>query len=211
MRAALLPFSLFILLGLLFNSCRFSGYSARYVSGDVKNSRPVVFGQDFEKALYSTDLNVFGRQITGITVIKHDSTGFHVAMLSELGLKYFELFFPANDSTADEIRYVMEVMNHKPVTEGLLSLYGLLFQSPVYDSHTRFLMNETGKTCLLINKIEKKQVSFYFSSLSGEVEELTSKKLLKPNAEIKLSGYGDGYPGSLLLFQQKLSIQLKRL
>ncbi len=201
----------FIALALTISSCRVSSYSARYVSADAKKSQPVVFDQDFIKALYKTDLNVYGRALSGITIIKKDTTGFHVALVSEVGLKYFELFFPTDTSGIGESRYVMEVMNHKPVVDKLLALYGLLLAKPLYDSHARLLMNETGKTCLLINKAKSKHIRFYYNVLSGKVEELKSSQLFKPNYKIRLSEYVDGKPGKIVLYSRKVSIQLDSL
>jgi|GEM_PF-3065134 len=192
-------------------SCTFSGYSARYLSNDAKQSRPVVFAKDFSKALYKTELQLYGRTISGITVIKQDSSGFHVALVSEVGLKYYEFFFPKNADTPPRMDYMMEVMNHAPVVEGLKTGLGLLFREPVYDKHARIQMNETGKTCLLFNKGKKGTTKYYFNWISGEVERLIQNKLFKTKTEIKLSDYQEGEPGTMLLHRGKISMQMRHM
>ncbi len=200
-----------LVMGFVLGSCTFSGYSARYLSNDAKQSRPVVFSANFEKALYKTELQVYGRTMTGITVIKQDSLGFHVALVSEVGLKYYEFFFPKNADTPPRMDYMMEVMNHTPVVEGLKAGLGLLFREPVYDKHARIQMNETGKTCLLFNKDKKGTTKYYFNWISGEVERLIQNKLFKTKTEIKLADYQEGEPGSILLHRGKISMQMRHM
>lgn len=199
---------LFLLLISVLSACRFSGYSARYLSNNVKESRPVVFPQNFSKALYKTDLSVYGRPLSGITVVKKDTLGYHVALVSEVGLKYYELFFPSNPTDEVHVVYLMEVMNHPPVVSGLKKCFGLLFREPVYDKSAHLKMNETGKTCLLYNHDRLGTTKYFFDWISGEVELLHQKKIFTSKTEIKLSDYEEAVPGSILMLRGKLSIQM---
>ncbi len=201
----------FTLLISFFSSCRISGYSASYLSNDAKQSRPVVFPKDFSKALYKTNLSIYGRPLSGITVIKKDTTGFHVALVSEVGLKYYELFFPIDSNQEPQVNYIMEVMNHPPVVTGLTTSFELLFREPVYDKRAHLKMNETGKTCLLYNKDKQVSTKYYFDWMSGNVEKLQQKNIIGTKTEIKLSNYETNTPGTILIHRGKLSIQLARM
>jgi hypothetical protein len=200
-----------IALALVVSSCRFSGFSAKYISNNAKQSRPVVFPQDFTKALYKTDLSIYGRPLTGITVIKKDTTGFHVALVSEVGLKYYELFFPIDPNQEPQVNYIMDVMNYPPVVKGLTTSFKLLFREPVYDKRAHLKMNETGKTCLLYNKDKQITTKYYFDWMSGNVEKIQQKNIIGTKTEIKLSNYETNTPGTILIHRGKLSIQLTRM
>lgn len=201
----------FILLLFAFTSCRFSGFSARYLSNNAKQARPAVYPADFSKALYKTELSLYGRPLTGITVIKKDTSGYFVALVSEVGLKYFELFFPHDITKEAGVNYIMDVLNHKPVVDGLTDCIGLLFREPVYDKHAHLQMNETGKTCLLTSKYKKGKMKYYYGWMSGEVEQLQFSKMFAARTTAKISGYESGIPGSILIFHGKISILLNRL
>ena len=201
----------FIALAIMVTSCRFSDFSAKYLSNDAKLSRPVVFPQDFTKALYKTDLSIYGRPLTGITVIKKDTTGYHVALVSEVGLKYYELFFPINPKQDPQVTYIMEVMNHPPVVTGLTTSFKLLFREPVYDERAHLKMNETGKTCLLYNKDKQVTTKYYFDWMSGHVEKLQQKNIIGTKTEIILANDEMNTPGTILIHRGKLSIQLIRM
>jgi hypothetical protein len=199
----------FLILAFLAGSCRFSGYTA-FHKITPKLSKPTVFSPDFSKALYKTELSLYGRTITGITVIKKVDDGYQLAMVSEVGLKYFEIFFQ-DDSAIAETKYLMPVLDRKPVKEALISSLGLLFSEANYNAHTRLKVNETKKTVLLINKEKGSRISYYYDPVSGEVDQMKQNKFFGSKTTIKMSAYMEDAPGSIMVYRGKISMHFQRL
>ena len=203
---------LIMLLGLamLTLSCRFSGYTTMVNPGS-KLSKATVFAPDFLKALYKTELTLHGRTITGIIVIKKVGNGYQMAMVSEVGLKYFEFFFPEVSPFDAHAKYVMAVLDREPVKEALMSCFGLLFREAKYNSQTRLKINESKTKVLLIDKEKSSRFSYYYNPISGEVGQLIQNRFPGTRTSIKLSNYKNDAPGSILVYRGKISMNLQRL
>jgi len=191
-------------------SCRFSGFTTMNSPGP-KLSKATVFAPDFIKVLYKAELTLHGQTITGIIVVKERDDGYQMAMVSEVGLKYFEFFFPGGSPLDGHAVYMMVVLDRGPVKEALISCFGLLFREAEYNSHSHLKMNETGKTVLLTNKGKRGRFSYYYKPLSGEVEQLQYYRFLGTKTSIKLSDYKNDAPGSIVVYRGKISMNLQRL
>ncbi|OFY50569.1 MAG: hypothetical protein A2W85_00745 [Bacteroidetes bacterium GWF2_41_31] len=203
---------LIMLLGLamLPLSCRFSGFTTMGNPGP-KLSKATVFAPDFLKALYKTELTLHGRTITGIIVIKKVDDGYQMAMVSEVGLKYFEFFFPEGSPFDAQAKYVMAVLDREPLKEALISCFGLLFREAKYNSQTRLKINESKTKVLLIDKEKSSRFSYYYNPISGEVGQLMQNRFFGTRTSIKLSNYKNDAPGSILVYRGKISMNLQRL
>lgn len=112
------------------NSCSYKHYKGFEKVSDTEISLPQVFDPEFKKANYLTHLEVFGNQLSGITIIKKavQTNTFHVVFMSQIGLKYFDLEI-AMDQEADDFRmnYIMESLNRNFIINALKSDFELLF------------------------------------------------------------------------------------
>ena len=203
---------LIMLLGLamLPLSCRFSGYTTM-VNPGPKLSKATIFAPDFLKALYKTELTLHGRTITGIIVIKKVANGYQMAMVSEVGLKYFEFFFPEGSPFDAHVKYVMAVLDREPLKEALISCFGLLFREANYSPQTHLKVNESETKVLLIDREKGSRFSYYYHPISGEVGQLIQNRFPGTGTSIKLSNYKNDAPGSILVYRGKISMNLQRL
>jgi hypothetical protein len=191
-------------------SCRFSGFTTMGNPGP-KLTKATVFAPDFSKALYKTELTLHGRTITGIIVIKKVDDGYQMAMVSEVGLKYFEFFFPEGSPFNAHAKYVMAVLDREPLKEALISCFGLLFREANYSPQTRLKVNESETKVLLIDREKGSRFSYYYHPISGEVGQLIQNRFPGTRTSIKLSNYKNDAPGSILIYRGKISMNLQRL
>ena len=118
-----------ILILVVFSSCSQKGFkkisSDEYQPGSYK-----VFPINFNKAVYDSEFNFYGRTITGLTIIKKTDSSFRIVSMSELGIKYFDLEFFQNSNTEPKVHYIMDVLNKKPLVKRLTGDLEILFSNP---------------------------------------------------------------------------------
>ena len=106
------------------HACRTTGRVP--VDTQIKLSQPWVFNVDFQKAIYKTNMMIYGKEITGLTIIKKTGSSFRLVFMSEIGLKYFDMeFFLENNRIVTH--YIISVLNKKPVLKMLSDNFSLLF------------------------------------------------------------------------------------
>ncbi len=114
-----------IMMSMLFvHSCR----TAHRVpdQANIKVSQPWVFSIDFQKAVYKTQMLVYGNELTGLTMIKETGSNYRVVFMSEIGLKYFDLEFSMHGDSVQN-HYVINLLDRKQVLEMIETNYNLLF------------------------------------------------------------------------------------
>jgi len=110
-------------------SCTYHHYKGLEKSSTAI-SIPNIFDSSFQKATYITDLEVFGNELGGITIIKkvEQSNTFHVVFMSQIGLKYFDLEIAIEkDTNWFSINYIMESLNRDFILTALQTDFELLF------------------------------------------------------------------------------------
>ena len=117
-----------LFLGIIAIACLISCSTAEKLPTEehIKMSQPWVFNAGFEKAVYKSSMNIFGNDLSGLTIIKKSGRDYRIVFISELGLKYFDLeFFSANDSV--HVHHMISLLDHKPVIDILENNFSLLF------------------------------------------------------------------------------------
>ena len=128
MQIKYLKITINLLIGMIAIACLISCSTAEKLPSEdqVKLSQLWVFNAGFERAVYKTNMKIFGNDLSGLTIIKKSGRDYRIVFISELGLKYFDLeFFSANDSV--HVHHMISLLDHKPENDILEKNFSLLF------------------------------------------------------------------------------------
>ena len=158
----------------LTSSCKVTGY---HKATEVPGIDSIyVFGENFTKALYSTEINIYKHNLSGLTLIKKTADSYRVVALSEIGIKYFDLEFPLYNDLPITKHYVMEMLDKKLLVNMIISDFRLIFNYPCLCSCKPKVNNinyaaDCGKCWYLIEK-------------NGEINNIVKPRFLFPDKEI---------------------------
>lgn len=196
------------------NSCSYKHYKGFNKIPSVNTSFPLIFDTIFSKATYLTDFEVFGNQLSGITIIKKPalSTTFHVVFMSQIGLKYFDIEI-ALDKQDDwfRVNYIMESLNREFIVNALQADFGLLFAKFPENAQVQWYQHpEMDKKEVTVSYL--KEIASYILD-NQEVTEAILRKATSVTASIILSKSKTNYPSSLEIENKKarLKISLKEI
>ncbi len=147
-------------------SCSHSGYKKLEDSDEFSISSIYIFGEGFSLAKYRTNFSFYGRNISGITLIKKLDNSYRVVSMSELGMKYFDFEFPFDENKSEIIHYIMEPMNKKLLVKMLVRDIGMLFYLPEVNSSKVRISDDS------IYSLKKNTLNYLFCS-KGQVFEIT--------------------------------------
>lgn len=175
----------------------------------IKASQPWVFGPDFQKALYKTSMMVFGNEISGITIIKKTGRNYRVVMISEVGLKYFDMEFFGEDGSI-KVHYVISLLDHKPVVEMLGNNYKLLFMIFPDKRKEKYYRDSMTKNMAKEIKYKGQKSRYNFNNNFGMVSTVYDKR--RGNKLVIAVDIKDQpYPQTLNFNQRNLNLRLKIL
>ena len=200
---------LLILLVVIFflPGCSGSKKAAVNESG-IKISLPRFFAPNFKKALYKTDMTIYGRELTGLMLFKKSNGIVRVAFISEIGLKYFNLEIPASDTAAIKFLYLTEMMNRKPVIKMLETTFRMLFLHYPENAGVYVSVNEPDRMGKVFT-FKGEKVIYNYNRNSGQVSSARQNKLLKPKINIVASNYAVQYPSRIQIrLKKKMEINL---
>ena len=141
----------------------------------LKVSQPWVFSSDFQKALYKTDMLLYGRDLSGLTMIKKNKGSYRVVMVSEVGLKYFDLeFFTRDDSIAEH--HVIGFLDRKTIVQMLEKNFSLVFMIFPEKKKERFYRDKLTKSMTKEIKFKRQKNSYVFNSAFGMVSMIYAEK-----------------------------------
>lgn len=100
------------------------------------------FRPRFEKVLYNTSVDVVGKHLSGILLLKKmPDSSTRIVFSNEMGFKYFDLEFAADGSFKSY--YVLPQMDKKAVLTTLRKDFGLLLMQHL-DTSNSFLLRKDG-------------------------------------------------------------------
>ena len=175
----------------------------------IKRSQPWIFSADFKKAVYKTNMLIFGNELSGLTLIKKTGKDFRVVFMSELGLKYFDLeFFAKNDSL--KIHHMISFLDRKPVLDLLENNLKLIFM--IFPNKTKEHFYQDPMTNNLVKEIKYKgNKSLYsYDKNFGRVNTIRNKKR-GTNQVIILDGFDHQSPETINANQRNLSLRLEKI
>ena len=178
---------------------------------NIKVSLPRFFAPNFNKALYKTDMTIYGRELTGLMLFKKSNGIVRVAFISEIGLKYFNLEIPAGDTSAVKFLYLNEMLNRKPVVRMLETSFRILFLHYPGSEKTAAFKAEENRMIKILKYSGEKAI-YEYDENSGQVFNARQKNLLKPKISITVSDYDVQYPSGIQIrLKKKMEINLRLL
>jgi len=189
-------------------SCTYHHYKGLEKSSTAI-SIPNIFDSSFQKATYITDLEVFGNELGGITIIKkvEQSNTFHVVFMSQIGLKYFDLEIAMEkDTNWFSINYIMESLNRDFILTALQTDFELLFSKFPSGAQKQFYKHPEEKLIEMVVKYEN-TMSFYAAD-DSKVRSISQRKGNATRAAILISAYGQSQPTQFMIHNKKARLQM---
>ncbi len=178
-------------------------------NSQIKVSQPWIFRGDFQKALYKTDMLVYGNDLSGLTMIKKTGADYRVVLMSEFGLKYFDMeFFSENDSV--KVHYIINFLDRKPVIEMLENNFRLVFLIFPEKKKEKFFRDNMTKSMVKEIKYKRQKSRYTFDSSFGMVKMVYYKKRGSKLA-ISVNIKDHPAPDILNFNQNNLSLRLERI
>jgi len=200
-----------LFLALIFLASAFSTTLCAQNQLQDKVSKPWIFNYNFKEALYKTSFTIKKQEITGLLFIKKQDSSYRMVMLSELGLKYFDLeFFPAN-STENKVHYVVEFLNKPKIVQAIQSSLSLLILNYPDEALEQSCKDEnSGMTIVSLDSQHKKYLYFYYLH-SGKVEQITNNGNFNEKVIAAFEGYGLDSPQKIMLNISKTHWYLQKV
>ncbi|MCP4911309.1 MAG: hypothetical protein GY907_11460 [Bacteroidetes bacterium] len=170
------------------------------LNDNSNNGKAIIFNDSFNKAIYQTELKIYGYNITGITLIKKTNHSFRFVTISELGIKYFDFEIFLDKGINPIIHYAIEQMNNKLLIKKIINDIAPLFQLQKGKSRIK----KTGDTEI----IAFGNTYYNYTSEYGVSEIAKTNLMGKINCLIKIN-YGENkIPESIIIDHDKVNIKL---
>ena len=200
---------LFALLTAGITSCSYKHYKGFEPAASKNMHLPVIYDTAFNKAVYTTELKVLGRELSGLTIVKRtpgDST-FHVVFMSQIGLKFFDVEIRNNDQKDwFRVNYMMESLNKDFLVNILKTDFMLLFSHYPENHSTAVFHAQGGKEREITVRFDK-YVSSLFSDSNDNVTGIVFRKGRSVKTTIHITP-GNNYPESVDINNKTAGLQL---
>ena len=196
-----------LLVMVLFSAC--SSAQKLPDEGQQKMTKPWVFSVDFEKAVFKTDMIIFGNELSGLTMIKKNGDDYRVVFMSEIGLKYFDMeFFTKNDSI--KIHHMITMLDKKQVYPILENNFSLVFMMFPEKSKVRNYRDNMTKKMIKEYKFRSEKSRYNYNSNSGIVSSIHQKRK-GTKLVISLHSFDYQSPQTLNFNQNNFSLRLDKI
>lgn len=196
-----------LLTAFVINGCK----TSMKVSDDsgIKLSKPWVFSTDFNKAVYKTNVVLFGKELSGLTLIKKTGKDYRIVFMSEVGLKYFDMeFFGENDSV--KVHQITSFLDKGPVEKMMVNNYRLIFMIFTHDAKFRNYLDQTTNTMTKEYRYKKQRIFYYYDKNFGQVARINNT-FGKNNLMINISNYDHLSPHNINFNRPNLSMRLEMI
>ena len=168
------------------------------------------FKPQFTSVLYTTQVNVVGRHLSGLLLIKTmPDSSIRMVFSSEMGLSFFDFEFGANGNF--KVHYIIQRMNKKPVINTLRNDLGLILMRNLQTENAEILKDGDS----VYFKFPQKKGSNYYitSSNCSELVRIETASKRKPKATVIMKNYHAGIPDTIGISHTgfAFTIGLKRL
>ena len=161
-------------------------------TGDIHNLQQ--FKPVITTALYKIDVNVIGKYLSGLLLLKTmPDSSIRVVFSSEMGFKFFDFeFSPGNRF---KVNYIIKQMNKKPVIKTLRKDFELILMQSLDPStvHIR-------KDSLFIYYVFPQTKGFYYYITNpggNELVRMERSSKRKPVVEAIMKNYSNGIPDTI--------------
>ena len=179
------------------------------VDSQIKLSEPWIFSTDFQKAIYKTNMMIYGNELSGLTLIKKTGKNFRIVFMSEIGLKYYDMeFFTQNDSI--KVHHVISILDKKPVLELLEDNFSLIFLMFPAKTKEQVYQDSMSQNMIKEFKHKRDRSRYTYNRNFGQVSTIR-KKTGGSNLIISLNSFDHLAPQTINLNQRNLSLRLDKI
>lgn len=195
----------FTLVALALSACKTSVKVTEYAG--VKLSQPWVFNKDFQKALYKTNLMLYGNELSGLTLVKKTGETFRVVFMSEVGLKYLDMeFFGRNDSVV--VHHLTSFLDKGNVEKMMINNYLLIFMTFTNKASFKDYQDKTTNSMIKEYRYKKHRIYYTYDKHFGQVSTIDNT-FGRKNLMVRLSEYDDVAPQKLNFNRPNLNMHLE--
>lgn len=174
----------------------------------VKISQPKVFGRTFKNGLYKTDMQLYDHELSGLMFFNKKENSMRVVMLSEVGLKYFDVEFILGEQNPFLVHQLTDFLNHDKVINSIENFLSLLMID-INDQHQTYKSeNQTGFLLREIKNERGKKI-YHYNSNSGSIDGITRSG--KNKSTTTLTAYDYLSPGKIVYKQGKIHFTLNKV
>ena len=186
---------------LTISSCSIKSYKTIATTDDISINTINIFSDDFVKALYRTEINIYSKNLTGITIIKKTDGAMRIVSMSELGIKYFDFGFPDNKEEPI-VHYIMEPLDKKALINLFKRDFSFLFYLPkISNSEVMISIDDKSNMLFKHNKL------LYFADKVGDVTDIEKQRVFHKSKQIiSISGYHQSYPDTININHGNISL-----
>lgn len=174
----------------------------------VKVSQPRVFTNTFKNGLYKTTMDIHDHELSGLMFFNKTDKSMRVVMLSEVGLKYFDIEYINDEQDPFVIHQLSELLNNEKFTYSIKNFLSLIMINPNKPADI-YKVEENPGFLLREENIEGKKSSYYYNSNSGSISKINQSGSKK--TEIILTEYDYLSPGEINYKQGKISYLLSKI
>lgn len=141
-------FGMLVLL-MIFTSCANSKLRGWQTQSENKITIPenYWFGKKQQKALYKINIEAFHQKQSGMLFVKQaDSSSIRLLMLTEFGLKVFDIQYYIGDSV--KLHYIMNHLDNPYISNALIDNFKVLWPKILSDARMGYFYNEKEKKYL---------------------------------------------------------------
>ncbi|MBS1747008.1 MAG: hypothetical protein JST21_12625 [Bacteroidetes bacterium] len=195
---------------LLFASCSSAYKNLHKTQGDV--SCILQFQPDFSKALYYTEVNVVGKHLSGLLLIKQmPDSSTRMVFSNEAGFKFFDFSFENNGGF--KVYYVIDQLNKKAVITTLRKDFEIVLMRPA-SMQNGSVKRDADSSYNYYTFPQEKGYNYYITDSScKKMIRMERASKHKAVVEIHEFGFDKGLPDSIGIThtQFNFNIGLKRL
>lgn len=175
----------------------------------IKISEPSVFKPGFQKALYKSEMKIFGNDLSGLTMIKKKGMAYRVVFMSELGLKYYDLEFSTlKDSVT--VHYVINLLDHKQVNNILQNMYKAMFMVFPEKTKEKYYDDAHINSAQKVYKSGSRKSLYNYDKHFGTVKTI-NQKYKSTRLSINISSYEGLSPEKVNINQKNFNLHLEQI
>ena len=178
------------------------------VTGNINNIQK--FKPVFTTALYRTQVNVAGKYLSGLLVIKKmPDSSVRILFSNEMGLKFFDFGFLNNGNF--EVYYVIKQMNKKAVIKTLRKDFELILMRSLQGSNA--FIRKDNQFIYYVFPQSKGFYTYITNSPGDKLVRMERSSKRKPVVEVISKDYIHGVPDSIAVSHKNFdfTIGLKRI
>lgn len=176
----------------------------------VKVSQPRVFTKTMKNVLYKADMQVYDRDLSGLLFFKQTDTSMRVVMLSEVGLKYFDIEYKTNENGKIIVHDLIDFLDHKKFTDAFFNFLSLVMLDTNGAKEYYRYKKQPGELVRVIDKGGHDN-HYTYNSNSGAVSRIMQSGFLTKNTTIEMTDYNYLSPGQILFLSGKVKFSLTRV